>query len=142
MMRISTTGHARWMSMLLFVKRDTRNGKSGSYTCWQYPGRGKERSWLYTFRSMDHRCGTRPLASLTIRPEINSNEFGCLWKYLLDLSSNFVVVEIIFAQKKSIRIHGVFGVHFHIQCNCACAIVVACFHTCTDVSQQMQTQWK
>ena len=30
----------------------------------------------------------------------------------------------------------------HTQCDLTCACVVACFHTCVDVSQQMQTHWK
>ena len=35
----------------------------------------------------------------TIRPKINSNDFGCFWKKLADSNSNFVVANLICLQR-------------------------------------------
>ena len=67
----------------------------------------------------------------TMRFLINSDDFGRFWNYLADSDSYFVVAEII-SRNDSIFCACVFSGFNHMPCDCTCACVVACFHTCVD----------
>ena len=51
----------------------------------------------------------------TMRPEINSNDFGGFWNQLADSNSNFVVAKIFFLE----------GFEFLV-CSCECAVAFLC----------------
>ena len=53
--------------------------------------------------------------SYTIRPEINSNDFGVFWNKLADSNSNFVVAKIIFFERFEFLVR-----------SCECAVACLC----------------
>ena len=63
---------------------------------------------------------------ITIRPKINSNDFGGFWNQLADSNSNFLVAEIKFFER--FEFFGVFKVSSHTMCGRTCACAVACLH--------------
>ena len=64
----------------------------------------------------------------TIRPNINSNDFGSFWNQLADSNSIFVAAEIIFFERFEFVVCLKFS---HTQCGrtCSCAVVCLCPHT-------------
>ena len=64
----------------------------------------------------------------TIRPKINSNDFGSFWNQLADSNSIFVAAEIIFFERFEFLVCSKFS---HTQCGrtCACAVACLCPHT-------------
>ena len=64
---------------------------------------------------------------------------GDIWNYLVDSNSNFCRRGSYFQIVLRFFVCSEF---IHTQSDLTCACVAACFHTCVDVSQQMQTHWK
>ena len=74
--------------------------------------------------------------TFTMHPEINSNDFGCFWNYLVDSNSKFVVVEMVPKYQFEFFVCSEF---IHTQCDITVHVLWLVFETCVDVSPQMQT---
>ena len=88
--------------------------------------------WMRRHRAACKMC----LTHSAIRSETNSNDFGRFGNYSADSNSNFVVADNFL---KPIRFCVCSGFN-HIQYDCTCACVVACFHTCVDNVQTHSRQ--